>query len=524
MESSSVTIRRYDPEGRGSCEVTYEVPFEPGMTVLETLRYIYENYDGSLAFNYGCRYGRCGTCAVMVNGRPSLICRDGSLKEMKIEPLYNFPVVKDLVIDRSEFDTRLNKIRPWLHRRLKPSSNPEVLDPKDFDDFRVVSRCIECLSCLTVCPVFTAGKYEYGGPSLHVSLARHILDPRDELNRIPMAFSEGLFNCTECGRCQEVCPSKINIPRQVIEKVRELAFAHDMVPGYLKEVERHLKENGSTVAVMQGQKTLLDELPEIARADREQARVAYFVGCYGNTFARLKDTGRSLVKVLASHGVTVVTPKEQGCCGLPLIEGGGVKNVEELILKNIDIMEKAGVDTVITSCAGCGKILKQYWPEVLRKARDRDLPFKVYDISEYLARQVSLDTAKLGAIPQKVVFHAPCTHHRGQGIIAEPRELLKFVPGIKLLEPAESNCCGGGGGLRACNMELSSAVASNRAKELIKLAPDAVVTACPTCILQLADSFRQAGAKNISVIHIVSFLAKSYQAGQKNAQNALSYV
>lgn len=514
METSKVTIRRYDPEGRGSYAVTYQVPLEPGMTVLQALKHIYENFDGSLAFSYGCRYGRCGACAVMVNGRPSLACRDGARKEMLIEPLYNLPVIKDLVVDRSEFDAQLGKIRPWLHRRLKPATDPEDLDPKDFDDFRVVSRCIECLSCLTVCPVFTAGKYEYSGPSLHVHLARHILDPRDELNRIPVAFFEGLFHCTQCGRCQEVCPSKIKIPHQVIEKVRGLAFNQGMVPAYLHQVEHHLMETGGTVAVMQGQKTILDELPEVAEAPGEKARVAYFVGCYSNTFSRLKDTARSLVKLLNQSGLTVVIPRDQGCCGLPMIESGGGKKVGELVLKNIAAIEKTGVETVVTACAGCGKILKQNWPEIYRSSRNRDLPFKVFDITEYLAHNTSLASENPGTAQQRVVFHYPCTLLKGQGITDEPRELLKAVPGVELLD-VEQNCCGGGGGLRACNPELSSAVAANRARELLRLAPDTVVTACPTCIMQLTDSLRLAGARNISVVHIASFLAKSFQSGGK---------
>jgi len=515
MEKSSVTIQRYDSEDQGFYEAKYEVPLEPGMTILETLKYIYENYDGSLAFNYGCRYGRCGSCAVMVNGRPSLICRDSSMKEMRIEPLHNFPVVKDLIVDRSEFDMRVDRIRPWLHRHLEPATSPEVLDPEKFNDFRVASRCIECLSCLSVCPVFTARKYEYGGPSLQVHLARHIFDPRDELNRIPMAFSEGIFHCTECGRCEEVCPSKIKIPSQIIEKVRELAFDQDMIPGYLHEVGKNLGNTGSTVTVPQGQKTLLDELPDKVEVLEEKGRVAFFVGCYINSMARLKETGRSLMQVMKRTGTTVIIPKEQGCCGLPMIEGGGTKRVEELILKNIAALEKTGVGTVVTACAGCGKIMKNYWPQVLKKAANRDLPFKVCDASEYIANMVSLPEKDLVNVNLKAVYHDPCSLHRGQEISEEPRKLLKAIPGVELVESASADCCGGGGGLRACNKDLSIEVARNRAEELKKLNPDAVVTSCPTCILQLTESFRAVGANNISVTHVFNVLARACQVDEK---------
>ena len=193
-EKVKLTVFRYNPEEDESPHYkVYEVPFESGMTVLDTLNYIYENYDGSLAYVYGCRYGFCGSCALKVNGNPTLICRELATKEMKIEPLDNFPVVRDLVINREGLEGKVRGIRPFLERVTLPDKEPEVLKPADFETFRLVSRCVGCFACVSSCPVTSADSYKFPGPSLLTELARYAFDPRDEGDRTTTAYFEGLF-------------------------------------------------------------------------------------------------------------------------------------------------------------------------------------------------------------------------------------------------------------------------------------------------------------------------------------------
>nr|NIN53125.1 2Fe-2S iron-sulfur cluster binding domain-containing protein [Nitrososphaeria archaeon] len=180
-EEVKVTIFRYDPER--DVKPRYEffrVPYREDLTILGVLRYIYEEYDGSLAFNYECRFGVCGLCAVKVNGRPILACKTMAQREMVIEPLSNLPVIRDLVADRSGFSKAIMRIRPFLERVTPPKTEPEKLKPRNFETYTGACRCTRCLNCLSVCPPASAARNEYSGPAVMVELSKYMFDPRDE--------------------------------------------------------------------------------------------------------------------------------------------------------------------------------------------------------------------------------------------------------------------------------------------------------------------------------------------------------
>ena len=115
-----LSLFRFDPEKDQAPRFeTHWVPFEEGMTILDAILYVYENIDRSLAFTYGCRYGRCGACAVNVNGKPTLICQTLASKEMVVEPLAHYPIVRDLVIERGRFGEGTKPHQPFLKREEK---------------------------------------------------------------------------------------------------------------------------------------------------------------------------------------------------------------------------------------------------------------------------------------------------------------------------------------------------------------------------------------------------------------------
>ena len=182
-----LTISRWDPEkDKAPCLETHLVPHDEGMTILDALFHVYENIDRSLGFNFGCRYGRCGICAVNVNGKPTLICQTLALPEMVIEPLPNYPVVRDLIIERAEFGDRTAALHPFLERESQPAQEgmmPEVLNPKDFDTFVKATRCVDCFSCNSICPVITEIQESNRGPNLMMQMAPYLFDPRDSGKR-----------------------------------------------------------------------------------------------------------------------------------------------------------------------------------------------------------------------------------------------------------------------------------------------------------------------------------------------------
>lgn len=222
MEKVTARVFRYDPSRDDKPRYeTYDVPYAKDMRILDVLHYIQENYDGSLAFRYSCRRRRCGTCTVMVNSKPVLACFGGAEKEMTIEPLPNLPIIRDLVVDTERYEARINSIHPVLQRARLPLNEPETLEPAKCEDFRWLETCVECFACMTVCPAVDVDWEGFAGPATLVQLAKRALDPRDELERTPLALESGTCShCVSCYACVEACPLKVDPLEKAIEKLK----------------------------------------------------------------------------------------------------------------------------------------------------------------------------------------------------------------------------------------------------------------------------------------------------------------
>ena len=217
MQKGKVTIFRYNPETDTQPHYeTYEYPFEPGMSVLDVATYVCENIDPSFSFSYGCRNSHCGVCGAKINAEPGLMCREGATPEMTLEPLDNLPLIRDIMVDWNYCDEWMLSLRLFLERTKTPLKEPEIIDREDLERFKIVSRCVACHSCTSVCPAFQENRHAFWGPAAFVQLARHAFDPRDELNREIMAHSAGIQHCTLCGKCKKVCPHGIS-PKKSIE-------------------------------------------------------------------------------------------------------------------------------------------------------------------------------------------------------------------------------------------------------------------------------------------------------------------
>jgi succinate dehydrogenase/fumarate reductase iron-sulfur protein len=209
-KTMKIIVRKYDPSAnRNPYDVPYKVPLKAKSTILDGLIYIYENLDPDCAFEYGCRYDCCGSCAVKVDGIPKLICHELLQKDIHIEPLDHFPVIRDLVIDKSNFFSHLAKYQPFFTQSgLRNNERPDVLDPREFERFKVTSRCISCLCCNSQCSLIN-NDGEFEGPAFFILLARFLFDPRDNMVRADIFKKADL--CTECGECDAACPKEIPI-------------------------------------------------------------------------------------------------------------------------------------------------------------------------------------------------------------------------------------------------------------------------------------------------------------------------
>ncbi|RLI27263.1 hypothetical protein DRO50_04770, partial [Candidatus Bathyarchaeota archaeon] len=233
-------IRRFDPEQKRHYMSTFKVPVRKGMTLLDALMYIKENLDETLAFRHSCRMGICGSCGIMVNGKPMLACYTQVLHlnsdSLLIEPLQNMPVIKDLVVDLEPFFSTYDKIKTVLIKPEEKLKTPGefIQVPAELKKFWDLTLCTKCSICYSVCPAAIDEKFL--APSALSTNYRFISDSRDEgFDERLKAVTEGVWLCTSCNSCTLFCPKEVDSSSSVIEE-RSLMVETGEIPRTVKDV------------------------------------------------------------------------------------------------------------------------------------------------------------------------------------------------------------------------------------------------------------------------------------------------
>ena len=204
----------------------YEVPCQPDFVVLDALNYIEDEIDPTLSYRWSCRMGVCGSCGMLVNGRPILTCNafvrdyDGPLR---VEPLSNFPIVRDLVVDLDSFVKKLRDVKPWIIRKAeKDVDEGEYLQtPAELERYKQFSMCINCALCYAACPVL-AHEPEFVGPAAIALGHRYNLDSRDEGEAArwsAITGRDGVWACSYANECSQVCPKHVD-PAMAIQQAK----------------------------------------------------------------------------------------------------------------------------------------------------------------------------------------------------------------------------------------------------------------------------------------------------------------
>jgi len=394
--------------------------------------------------------------------------------------------------------------------------------------------CVHCGLCLSACPTYLELGTEMDSPRGRIYLMRALED--GALDCTP-DVARHLDLCLGCRACETACPSGVRYG-ELIESARPFVETNHRRPfadrvrrrlitwafprpqrlrkllAPLRLLERvgvlGLVRRVSATAAMLPRLGSWEPLPErTAAVGPERRRVGFVAGCVAQVlFAR---TNHATARVLARNGCAVLTPARQGCCGALYLHAGARDEARACARHNIDVFG-ADLDAIVVNAAGCGAVLKQYG-ELLADdpayaARARAFSAHVRDVTEYLA---ALPLAPpRGRLEARVTYHDACHLVHGQGVREAPRTVLRCIPGVELVELADSDlCCGSAGSYNLTEPEMARRLGARKAATVRATGATCVAAANPGCVMQIQAALDRAGVA-VTVRHPVELLDEAY--------------
>jgi heterodisulfide reductase subunit D len=376
--------------------------------------------------------------------------------------------------------------------------------------------CTRCGECLNWCPVYDQDPREAILPRKKIQdflqivktqqglLARFFKGGRtgESLKKIvgplfgyrdigPEAietFVRNLYECSTCGQCQIVCPANIDTIN-LWEDIRRLIVSADYGP--LESQKILVKSVKSYDNPWQQPRAARTKWIRRAQKDNEIAappreikktggKVLLFLGCTAVYDVNVKQIAVSTINILEHLGIDYgCLGGDEKCCGSVLLRMGD-KEFERIASDNIKQLNSLNIHTLVSSCSGCFKTIKEDYPKVGK------LGFEVLHTVEFLTRMVEAGTLRFTRpVERTITYHDPCHLGRASGVFDEPRVLIKAIPGLDLIEMPRSRqysrCCGAGGGLKAGFPDIQNKMSQRRIKEAEATGAQELVSACPFC-------------------------------------------
>lgn len=321
---------------------------------------------------------------------------------------------------------------------------------------------------------------------------------------------ERLYTCTVCRACDENCGNLIKGHIvDVIEGLRQMAVsagctlpAHEIMVASLKKndnvLERPKEERGDWAEGL-----------DLKKLAEDGAAVAFRAGCLLSLDPEMRGPALAALKLLRTAGVDVgIEGKDEVCCGGRAYEIGQLGEFTKYAEHNIEAYNNAGVSTVVVSCADGLSHLRLLYPKINIK-----MNFEVWHLVEYLERMIQEGRIEFTReVPMKVTYHDPCHLGRYAGVYDAPRNILRRIPGIELVEMERSRehswCCGAGGGVKQAYPEFSLWAAEERVREAKDTGAAVLVTACPWCERNFREAIKEYG-ENIQVYDIAEIAAQA---------------
>ena len=424
-----------------------------------------------------------------------------------------------------------------------------------FDDHKppqqeLVEDCVHCGFCLPTCPTYVFWNEEMDSPRGRIVLMGAGLKDGSELSDTMVGHFD---NCLGCMACVTACPSGVRYDlliedtRQQVERLhprtgrerllRAGLFATFPHPGRLRATVPLIvaaRRTGLTAIAQRSRlldrapalKSLAELAPPVTLRDavrrlpartraqgEKRGTVGFLQGCVQRAY--FGDVNGATVQVLAAEGFEVHAPRSPRCCGALGLHAGQEEDSLPLAKATIEAFER--FDHVVVNAAGCGSAIKDYghllrddpdWSE-----RAQVLASRARDVHELLASVAP--RARRGPVELKVAYHDACHLAHAQGVRSQPRQLLRAIPGIELVEPKEWElCCGSAGIYNVTRPAAAAQLGERKADNLLATGAEVIAAANPGCTLQIAAHLKRRG-KELPLLHPMQLLAQSIEAGRR---------
>ena len=383
-----------------------------------------------------------------------------------------------------------------------------------------MDACTNCRLCADVCPAACsamngelAAVYRLKGLKRNLrakaGLFSRLLGRRPPSEEELKHYADTVFRCTLCANCEETCPLGIRL-RELWLSLREDLVHSGAYPSKIDMIRRNLAKSRNVFGEDNSERGEWVEDMRKPPADlyvRARAEMVYITGCVSAYFPLAQKIPIALAEIMDAGRVDfTLLGEEEWCCGFPLLGAGLMEMFEEFRVQNLKAVKDKGAKTVVFACPSC----YQMWREHYRT----DL--ELISAPEFLLRLVRQGKIPLTDLPLTVTYHDPCDLGRGARVFEEPREVIRAIPGVTLVELPHSRencmCCGGGGNLEMVDADLAARIAKAKIDEVLSTGAQAVITSCQQCVRTMTSHVKR-NKIQIEVLDIVQLVRKALIPG-----------